>query len=71
MSCEIKLRCANMKTIYVSRTENQTVSYVILQVGMYMQSKSWKFKFIHYQIPPIFARNKDFFKKLFQNKSLV
>ena len=61
MSCEIKLRCANMKTIYVSRIQNQTVSYVILQVDMYMQSKSWKYKFIHC-LPPIFARNNDFSK---------
>ena len=32
MSCEIKLRCANITTIYVSRSQNQTVSDVILQV---------------------------------------
>ena len=32
MSCEIKLRCANTTTIYVSRIQNQTVSDVILQV---------------------------------------
>ena len=36
MSCEIKLRCANTTTIYVSRIQNQTVSDVILQVCMYI-----------------------------------
>ena len=36
MSCEIKLRCANTTTIYVSRIQNQTVSDVILQVCLYV-----------------------------------
>ena len=59
MSFEIKLRCANITTIYVSRTQNQTVSDVILQVCTCNQNLGSTNSFKG-GLPPIFARNKDF-----------
>ena len=59
MSFEIKLRCANITTIYVSRTQNQTVSDVILQVCTCNQNLGSTNSFKG-GLPSIFARNKDF-----------